>query len=386
VAVRESQANSNCPSPVSPYTPPGALGVTDTELVQHYLSHTIDTFGISGAPSQEIWRSVIPAIAFTSQVVRHGLLTLGAMCLSHDVKYDPDQSLKYYQTAEYYGEQFVEAASKQLREVKPADVDTNLACTRLLTVLAFAFFRAHQHQVGVRITESPAWKWLHMMRGTSTVHIHYYNSDETPNEVMARDLGPEQPYSGNASIDAGWERTRLRFELHPQFSYIKTTRQARYSALFEALETRRSILQPGQADEILAAINLLVSVTDMMCCGEQVYGVMRIIGRWPANISRGFVEMLTAGYLPDGSLSAGSLFALAVHAHWLMLVVLTEQVWFMDDMGRYGITEISALCDAEPLADVERSLMEWPKKMLPKPGDNNELFGSGSGIDFDALW
>ena len=54
--------------------------------------------------------------------------------------------------------------------------------------------------------------------------------------------------------------------------------------------------------------------------------------------------------------------ALAVYAHWLMLMVLVEDLWWIDDMGRAGIRDIIARCsDAD--RDV-RSLLIWPQQML----------------------
>lgn len=302
------------------------------------------------------------------------MLTLAALCLQHDTKHTPDQALKYLQTAEYYGEQFVAQASRQLHEMKPGDSDVNLACARLLTVLGFGFFRVHQHSNLVSITDEPAWTWLHLLRGTSTVHTYYQDSDERVNNTMACDLEPEDK---DTSIDANWYRTRLRFELHPQFQYIQSTRHKRFTALNEALAERALILNPTQVADLRAAIDVLEHVTETTCCGE-VHSLMRILGTVSALLTKGFVSML----------SSGNLFALAIHAHWLMLVVLTDQVWWMDDMGVHGMREIIALCEAEPTAGLERSLLEWPRQMLSAMEYKGDMFDFDDQycVDYDSVW
>ena len=54
--------------------------------------------------------------------------------------------------------------------------------------------------------------------------------------------------------------------------------------------------------------------------------------------------------------------ALAVYAHWLMLVVLAEDLWWVNDMGRLGIQHIMKMCsDAD--SDV-RALLRWTQLMM----------------------
>jgi hypothetical protein len=51
--------------------------------------------------------------------------------------------------------------------------------------------------------------------------------------------------------------------------------------------------------------------------------------------------------------------ALAVYAHWLVLVILLENYWWMDNMGRDVIREI---CDLLSDEDSEiQTLLGWPR-------------------------
>lgn len=64
------------------------LGVTDTELARHYLANTVDKFAATSTRPEQtnMWRAVLPSLAFNSQAVRRGMLTLAAMVCSHCIQ------------------------------------------------------------------------------------------------------------------------------------------------------------------------------------------------------------------------------------------------------------------------------------------------------------
>ena len=67
--------------------------------------------------------------------------------------------------------------------------------------------------------------------------------------------------------------------------------------------------------------------------------------------------------------------ALAVYAHWLVLVTLVEDLWWVKDMGRAGIREIIAM-SAKVLDDNEDevdSLLYWPQCVLDGDDDGSEI-------------
>ena len=132
--------------------------------MQHYLHHTTKTFDAVSSHSHIFWQTVVPALGYSSCAVRLGMLTTAAMCLCNDEKTcDPGQSVKYLRAAEHYGERFVEASSQQLQRLDTGEADVHLACSRLLTILGFAFFRIYQQYNGVTIVDQEAWTWLHML-------------------------------------------------------------------------------------------------------------------------------------------------------------------------------------------------------------------------------
>ena len=324
---------------------PDNLGITEADLIQHYLLHTSKTFDLSSLRSQSFWQFVVPALAYSSRAVRLGILTAASVCMHNDVKSDPQQSLNYLQAAEYYGEQFVESSSALLRTLEPGHADVHLTCSRLLTVLGFAFFRIHQDRLGITISDASAWTWLHMLRGTSMVFQYYKTTDEKVTDILASEFD-EEPKSPTNPTDI--------YKLNPIFPFIERTRQERFAALHSALSTRTLLLGQQQAAEVKSAIGYLEAITETVCATE-VVSLMRSIYIWPCQISKVFADMLIGG----------NLLALAIHSHWLMLVVLAEEhTWAIGNMGRCGINEIAGICSAEPAADVERGLLEWPRKML----------------------
>lgn len=346
----ESSPISN-PSPVAPPSP----SITEADLIQHYLLHTSKTFEQASLRSQSFWQSAVPALAYSSRAVRLGILTAASVCMHRDVQHDPQQSLSYLQTAEYYGEQFVELSSALLRSLEPGHADEHLTCSRLLSVLAFAFFRVHQERLGITISDPSAWTWMHMLRGTSMVFKHYKDTDERVMGTIASEYRPELE-SSLVNQDM------YKFNIH--YSYIEQTRQERFVALYDAVSSRIHLLGTIQAAEVTAAIQYLEAVTNHICTDDSG-ALLRSIFVWPTKYSKSFADMLVSG----------NLLALAIHAHWLMLLVLTEQnTWITGNMGRSGIYEIAEICMNEPAADVERSLLRWPREMLESLASGTEAF------------
>jgi hypothetical protein len=315
--------------------------------MQHFLSHTIHTFGASCLP---MWQSVIPAIAYGSRTVNLGMLTAGALCIHNHV--DPLLSLHYLQIAEFFGQQFVDESTQQLREMRPGDVDSNLACSRLLDLLSVAFFRVHQRN-GVTILEPAAWTWLHMVRGSRSMHSHYANAGGLYNAKLAN--MPNIAVSTHApspSSENQWF-TEDFFSEHPLHHLINSTRDERCAALYRAVSERRHMMSDEDAEALMAAVKLLEDTCSSPRCRD-VHDLTQFIFTWPCLIPQRVVAMLCSG----------NLLALCIHAHWLMLTVMCENCWYVDNMGRYGISEVTALVDADPTLDVEQGLMKWPRQLL----------------------
>ena len=366
VALEQSSRDSKPPSPCdSPYECSAwntgvrnPAGVPDAELARHYLTHTVRTLSRSSISESQsdVWRIFIPALALTCPVVRRGMLVLGAMSLHFDstavptVRTDASwHTSKYSDAAEAHGVIFVRESRQKLQDLhRHAEFDASFACSRLLCLLGFAFFRAHRGN-GVTLADSAAWTWLQLLRGVKATYVAILESGQGVAEMAVRDTVLKPLSTGRpldtlaADIGPGYK--------HASFPFFTLSRHERFDALRTTLQESWLSLGDDKVRDLGSAIDLLWQVTEHVC-SQEVHSLFRAILFWPDSVSKGFVDMLTNGCPP----------ALAVYAHWLMLVVLVEDLWWVDNMGRSGIREIINMCsDAD--SDV-RVLLRWPQLML----------------------
>lgn len=326
-------------------------GIRDTELVKHYLTHTVRTFAESGIceGQADVWQIFMPAVALDCPVVRQGLLVLAAICLYHDSSADPSgvRRLRYLEAAEAHGKIFVKESRQKFEDFQDGlnmqGQDSILACSRLLCVLGFAFFRTHRNN-GTTLADAAAWTWLHLLRGVKTSYLAIIESGRPIDEILLKDMAPR------LCCHQPTPRTGRGYQ-HPCFRYIQQSRREFFDAVTSTLDRDWSSFGDPMAEDLRVAINLLYQVTERIC-SQRVQNVFRTICTWPAEIPRGFVDMLADVFPP----------ALAVYAHWLMWMILFEDLWLIGDMGRAGILDVIAICsNAEP--DV-RNLLIWPRHIL----------------------
>ena len=323
-------------------------GIRDTELAKYYLTHTVQTFAKGGM--SDMWRILIPAVALTCPVVRQGMLTLAAISLHYESFHGHTDShhMEYLEAAEAHGKIFIKASRQKMQDfqegLRTQDQDSILACSRLLCVLGFAFFRTHR-QNGTMLSNPAAWTWLHLLRGVKTSYDAVVEAGRPVDEMFMKDMTPQLCYhqpSPQTDVDSCQK---------PCFRYIQQSRRAFIDALRSALHRSWTSLGEEKTADLGVAIDLLDQVT-VQVCSQQSQSLLRTICTWTAHIPKGFVDLLTGRCPP----------ALVVYAHWLMLMVLVEDLWWIDDMGRAGIRDIVAICsDAD--RDV-RSLLLWPQHML----------------------
>lgn len=326
-------------------------GIRDAKLAKHYLTHTVQTFVDAGMceGQSDMWRVFVPAVALDCPVVRQGMLVLAAVCLHHDSSADRSDEfrLRYLEAAEAHGKIFVKGSREKMQDFQAGlnsqDQDSILACSRLLCVLGFAFFRTHRKN-GTTLADAAAWTWLHLLRGVKTSYLSAVESGQPIDEIFLKDMAPPSScYQLTLQKRTGCQ--------NPCFKYVQKSWQEWFDALQSTLDRKWSSLEDQRLQGLTIAINLLYDTTEQIS-SQRVENVFRIIFTWPAEIPRGFVDMLMEGFPP----------ALAVYAHWLLLVVLVEDFWMIDDMGRAGIRDVIAMCSEAD--SIVRHLLIWPRKML----------------------
>ena len=297
----------------------------------------------------EMWRRLIPAMALTCPVVHRGVLVLAAICLHHDTlaARSSHRCLKHLDTAAAHGNIFVKESRQKFQEFQKGlemqDQDSILACSRLLGVLGFAFFRAHR-QNGTRLADSAAWTWIHLLRGVKTTYAAVIAAGRPVDDLFIKDTSPQLcRHRLNEMMSGGSKRLC--------FDYIQRSRRDCFDALRCTLHLEWRHFGAGETKDLSAAIDLLDQVTEQVC-SPAPRNVLHTICTWPASMPRGFVDMVIRGSPP----------ALAIYAHWLMLMVLVEDLWWIGDMGRAGIRDVMATCSNAD-RDV-RNLLIWPQQML----------------------
>ena len=115
-------------------------------------------------------------------------------------------------------------------------------------------------------------------------------------------------------------------------------------------------MSPDEVETYRQAIAELELVMDHISSGK-VRNLWRAICTWPVRVPKHYVDLLVCG----------DLFARVIYAHWLVLNILVEDYWWVDDMGTAGVREIAMDCQSENAGLA--SLMEWPEKMLQAKSD-----------------
>lgn len=321
-----------------------------TELLVHYLQHTSRTFGALSTHSQAFWRTVVPALAYTSVPVRLGMLTMAALCLSNETQsVDIERSETYLQAAEHYGQQFVEKCSDNVETLGQCDAGEQLACSRLLAILALAWFRVRRQRGSVRLVDAEAWNWLHMLRGSATLHHCHMTGAKKVTEAK----NVVEFLANELAADGSGAATSESFKSSLSFQFFAESRKARFDALYDAVALRCTSLGAESATDILSAIEHLEQITEELCSGHTA-SLVRTLCFWPCRMSKGFADLLVQG----------NALALAVHAHWLMAVALVQDAWYVEGMGHAGIEEINQMLVTMRNTETERSLLDWPRRII----------------------
>ncbi|EME38837.1 hypothetical protein DOTSEDRAFT_180756 [Dothistroma septosporum NZE10] len=308
----------------------GHCAVRDTEIARHYLELAAPSLSRSSARSEQhwLWHVFVPSLAYVCPTARQGMLTIGAMSM-HFAASDGGLpcSSSYLSTATVHGKAFVSQSRSQLCRLDPEDVDSNTASARLLSVLAFAFLRQYRKD-GIDIREERSWRWLHLLRGVNTVHTTMLKLQQNVNAEIKRDMMPDLfPYAQLSTLPICSTRGLLTL------AYIRRTRTRRFRMLYAALYDGTLVFEGDAYSGALAALDCLARITDHICRWEEVSSLFRAVCMWPGSLANDFIKQLTRCYTP----------ALIIYAHWLMLVALADDLWWIGDMGVAGIRAVVEL-------------------------------------------
>lgn len=305
------------------------------ELARAYLEQVAPVFSQSSKRSEQtwVWHVFVPSQAYVSETVRYGLLTTAAIYLYFSASSRDEQEVDVYLSlSKFFGGIFVARSRAEIQTLASTNPDADLASTRFLCILALVFFRQRR---GEGTAEGTEWTWVYLLRGFKTVHESLIRSGRVLQPRILQDMVPENPEKLEfAPHQSDWPTVGYIDETSPILLYFRNTQQPRFATLRFGNLQRWFGVDEAVAAQFSAAIDGLCDITERVCA-NRYDSIFRTVVSWIGDLPESIVQMLVDHH-PG---------ALAVYTHWLMLLLLIEDLWWIGDMGRAGIQ--SALQDLE---------------------------------------
>ncbi|KAK5683043.1 transcription factor [Elasticomyces elasticus] len=319
------------------------LEVSEIELAQCYLTHVSNSVGSGTDRPERDWvRHVhIPSLALCFPTVRDGIYTLAAMFMHFSER--PCTS-KFVDAANFYGTRFVETSRNQLARLEPRESDANLVCARLLFMLGLAFHREFR-RTGFQYNNPIMWSWMHLLSGVKTIQQVILQSGQAIHPTILLDMTRHVHANGESPKDG-------TLEFYLLMAYIRETQHERSAAL-RALALNIGVsLDEQQRLHCLHAVQMLDEIPEKIQLVDRE-DVIRVLGACLARMHKGFLDML----------EQQQHVALAIYAHWLLMLMLTEDLWVVDDMGRAGLDQILSTVHEPEMEQV----LSFPRQALTYP-------------------
>jgi len=352
------------PSPLSSVRPPlnHTIPITDTSfrnstpdalLWQYYLIHASKTITASSTDPAHtrMWEKSVPAIAFSSSVVSHALMAFSAFCLCTSPS-SKSEARDLRATAERHYYQSVKLLRLSLAAVEKGDADVVLACTMILIPCGLALVCDDKRV-------SPLQDWMYHLRGWRTIGSSIYGASDRldaasklipypqPGIPESRDL-PERSFEG----DGVWtSSTPLMRKI--QCSWPEAMARLRYAV---DSHCKQYEIAADVQTTYVSAITALERVMDYIML-YPVANLFRAVFIWPIQVSPEFMQLL----------ASHDDLALAIYAHWLVITMSLEDLWWLKGFGSGQIERLAE--QTTSCCSTNCGLMSWPVEML------NEWYG-----------
>ncbi|KXT02128.1 hypothetical protein AC578_5938 [Pseudocercospora eumusae] len=346
-SASSSPVEQHCENP-SPTSSPAEPVVEASKLARVYFEHVAHSFSSSSTRPEQtwVWHVFIPSQAYSSKTVYHGMLAAAAMYLYLTCPRHTNASTGHLEAATQHGSQFVEQSMAQLQDLQGARANEHLACTRLLSVLGLAFYRHRREGSGIDRIE---WTWLHLLKGVPTVHATLLASSVSLHENLVDDMCMEAPSSPTSLNRDSMALKNISDRHAPLLAYVQRSRQQRFSTLRFALEQGWLDSVGTYQEALTEVIDSLSGITDRVCNADYA-SLFRLLFSWAAQLPDAAVRLIEQNHTG----------MLAVHTHWLMLLILIEDQWWIGDMGRSGIrAALAILSEAE---NELASVVSWARE------------------------
>ncbi|KAJ9620652.1 transcription factor [Taxawa tesnikishii (nom. ined.)] len=289
-----------------------------------------------------MWESSVPAVAFGKPVASHAMMAFSAFCLSSMTCLE-NTAYDFQATAELHYCQSLEYLRASLPILDQISADAVLACAMVLIPCGLALAQSSTR-------DDPRRDWLYHLRGFKTLGSAIYgwtNLAEPADQLIPYpQLGiPDaEQYDTNLGGGALWGPAILLFH-----RVRRSRRDAMQSlrAAIDETDIRREVADTEACTATLTALEYVMDYT-LEC---RVSNFFRAVFTWPIRVSPRYVELLMCH----------DHLALAIYAHWLVLTIFLEDLWWVKD---FGADRIDSLASWVELSDSSYSqLLRWPVKM-----------------------
>lgn len=328
---------------VGPACPSFVGKAPDVLLWQHYLSYASKSIVASSTdPAHaQMWESTVPAIAFCELTASHAMMAFSALSLS--CKTSRDVTLYDFRaTADFHYYQCLAHLRASASVLDEVSADAVLASAMILIPCGLALAQTST-------LKYPVYDWIYHLRGFRALGVAIYGEVQHAGQyrlIPFPQAGIPDAVSHEPNLGGGalWGYGVLLFHR------IRESQSAALDSLEAANADSCNQRDAADIKASTAAIEALryVMKYTLEC---RVSNLFRAVFTWPIQISSRAIEL---GCRRDP-------FALAIYAHWLVLTMLLEDLWWIDSFGQDRIERISL--ESEQADKPYAHLIRWPVKM-----------------------
>ena len=322
--------------------------IPDALLWQYYLAHAGKTIVASSTDPAHtrMWAESVPAIAFSSAVVSHALMAFSAFCLCTSPASTPRRR-ELRATAERHYYRSVKLLRRSLANAGEREADVVLACAMVLIPCGLAL--AGNDDRGIFSLRD----WACHLRGWRGIGKSIYGESADAASTLIPYPQPGIPEDGDlperiVGANRLWASSTMR--------EIQCSWPGAIARLKSTVDSRRGHGGGGDAAADVAiytsAVAALEHVVDYILA-YPVTNLFRAIFIWPIWVPPEFIDLLLRH---DGV-------ALAIYAHWLVLTMALDDLWWLKGFGS-GQIERLAESEARLGRAGSNGLWVWPSEML----------------------
>ena len=327
---------------------PAYRKVSDGLLFEYYLSHVSGTFAsVHRDPALvKIWKSGVPAVAFSSPGTSHAIRAISAVCMNKTQGGTQTSPLDYQATAKLHYGRAMQLMRMSIDQSTSVSLDEVMSCCMALAACGVAL------AVAPSAYEEMYGDWIVHLRACQTLGDILSGAGKLQ-ERQHELIGFPQP--SNPGLDRPASDDSMDF-IEPLINSSHMLRGIR-GAKREVIEKLRlavavvdSQLHSSDNQDLVVAINRLEYLYHYITeC--RVHSYYRAVLHWIVQVPTRYVQLLVAG----------DEIANVIFAGWLVATLAVDDLWWFRGFGSCRLRLI-----AEKFKQTNspyRSLLVWPTEM-----------------------